>query len=213
MMLPEYSQKERRIDGIVHFLGFGAAMLGVAVLLHIVIHTRDMLVIVSVMIYSAGLILMLGISAAYNLILRPDWKEIIRRYDHAAIFLMIAGTYTPFTLIGMGGVLGRSLLALVWLTAIIGVLIKLLRPGRFERASLVLYLVLGWIALPAVGPLVGALSLSTLALLAIGGVLYTAGVAFHIWETLSYHNAIWHAFVLAAAGCHYAAVLDMVVAK
>ena len=213
MTLPEYTQMERRIDGIVHVLGLGAAVVAVAVLLHIVIPTRDVLVIVSVTIYSAGLVTMLGFSAAYNLILRPNWKETFRRYDHAVIFLMIAGTYTPFALISIGSTLGLGLLALVWLIAIFGVLIKLLRPRRFERATLVLYLALGWIGLLAVGPLVAALSVSTLVLLAIGGVLYTIGVAFHLWETLPYQNAIWHAFVLAAAGCHYMAVLDVVVAK
>ncbi len=213
MTLPEYTQMERRIDGIVHVLGLGAAVVAVAVLLHIVIPTRDVLVIVSVTIYSAGLVTIFGFSAAYNLILRPDWKETFRRYDHVAIFLMIAGTYTPFALISIGSTLGLGLLALVWLIAIFGVLIKLLRPRRFERVTLVLYLALGWIGLPAVGPLVAALSVSTLVLLAIGGVLYTIGVAFHLWETLPYQNAIWHAFVLAAAGCHYMAVLDVVVAK
>jgi hemolysin III len=140
----------------------------------------------------------------------PGWKEEIRRYDHAAIFLMIAGTYTPFALIAVGGTIGLGLLILVWLVAIGGMMLKLLRPRRFDRASVVLYLALGWVILPAMGLVVATLPTSALVLLVVGGLLYTVGVAFHVWETLPYQNAVWHGFVLVAASCHFVAVLRVV---
>ena len=124
---------------------------------------------------------------------------------------MIAGTYTPFALITIGGSLGGALLASVWLMATIGVLFKLLWPTRLERASVFIYLALGWLGLPAVGSLIAALPATVVMLVGIGGVLYTIGVAFHLWETLPLHNALWHALVLAAAGCHYVAVFEVVV--
>ena len=133
-----YTQTERLSDGVVHALGVVMSVIAVAVLLRMVIPIGGALLIMAATIYSVGLIAMFGLSAAYNLIVGPKWKEAIRRYDHAAIYMMIAGTYTPFALIGIGGPVGYSLLALVWLLAIIGLVLKLLWPRRIERASLVL---------------------------------------------------------------------------
>jgi hemolysin III len=198
---------ERRIDGAVHALGVGAALVGVAMLLHAVLATHDARAMLAASVYSAGALAMFGFSAAYHLLARKGRREILRRCDHAAIFVMIAGSYTPFALISVGGTLGLGLLALVWLIAIGGVVLKLLRPHRIERVSIALYLALGWIGLPAVGAVIAVLPLSALVLLGAGAVLYTAGVAFHLWRSLAHHNAIWHSFVLAAAACHYVAVL------
>ena len=194
---------------MVHALGVVMSVIAVAVLLRMVIPIGDALLIMAATIYSVGLIAMFGLSAAYNLIVGPKWKEAIRRYDHAAIYMMIAGTYTPFALIGIGGPVGYSLLALVWLLAIIGLVLKLLWPRRIERASLVLYLALGWIGLVAAGSIIAALPVSALVLLGMGGILYTTGVVFHLWTTLLYQNAIWHIFVLAAAGWSYTRKLVM----
>ena len=212
-MLLDYTQTERLTDGVVHALGVVMSVIAVAVLLHMVISTGDALLIMAATIYSVGLIAMFGLSATYNLIVGPKWKEAIRRYDHAAIYTMIAGTYTPFALIGIGGPVGYGLLALVWLLAIIGLFLKLLCPRRIERASLVLYLALGWIGLVAAGSIIAALPVSALVLLGMGGVFYTTGVVFHLWTTLLYQNAIWHTFVLVAAGCHYVAVLESIIPK
>lgn len=159
--------------------------------------------------YGCGTVTMFVLSAAYHLTRRPDWKETIRRFDHAAIFLMIAGTYTPFALVGIGGLVGAVLLAAVWLAAIAGMLFKLLLPRRHERTAILVYVGLGWLGLPAAGALVAALPLSVVLLIGAGGVLYTVGVAFHLWESLTQHNSLWHASVLAAATCHYVAVFEV----
>jgi hemolysin III len=134
----------------------------------------------------------------------------LRRFDHAAIFLMIAGTYTPFILIKMHTPWGLGLLAVVWTMAGIGIAIKLFAPRYLEGLSTALYLVQGWAVIAAWEPLMSAMPGRVLTLLVAGGVLYTIGVVFHLWERLPYQNAIWHGFVLSAASCHFAAVLFVV---
>lgn len=208
-MFPDYTRKERRYDGIIHWLGVGAAFVAAPALSLAVVPAGDARAIAAAAIYGAALVAMLGASAAYNLAVHPARKERLRRYDHAAIFLMIAGTYTPFALIGIGGGGGHGLLALVWLVAAFGIWLKLFYPRRFDRGSVLLYLALGWAGLAKLDVLLAALPPATLALLGAGGVLYTIGVAFHLCKRLPYHNAVWHALVLAAAGCHYVAVFDL----
>jgi len=210
-MLPEYSRTERLLDGALHVVGVAASLIATAALLGSAAPTRDTLAIASAAVYAAGLVATFALSAVYNLAVRPGWKEAVRPYDHAAIFLMIAGTYTPLALIGIGGRLGDALLAAVWTIAIAGLTVKLRWPRRYERASIVLYLALGWLGLPAVGPLVAAQPAAVVALIGAGAVLYTIGVAFHAWKSLPQHNTLWHALVLAAAACHYVAVFDVVV--
>ena len=204
------TQSELWADAIVHGIAVVAAVVGVAVLLRAAVAVGAGPVIAAAAVYGAGLLATMGVSAVYNTVRHPGWKEALRRYDHAAIFVMIAGSYTPFAVIGIGGAAGYGLLAAVWAVALVGVSLKLFMPRRFDRASLVLYLALGWIGLPAVGLAIAAMPLSVLVLILVGGLIYTAGVVFHVWEALPYHDAIWHAFVLAAAGCHFAAVYIVV---
>lgn len=206
-MVPDYTQRERIIDGVVHVSGVAASVVAIVTLMYHVTPTGNTRILFAATIYSVGLIATFGLSAAYNLTVNPKWKEAFRRYDHVAIYLMIAGTYTPFSLIGITGSLGDGLFVLVWFVAIAGMLLKWVRPRQFERTSVIVYLVLGWIGLPLLGLLITALPISTLVLLGAGGLLYTAGVAFHLWENLPYQNAVWHGLVLAAASCHFVAVL------
>jgi hemolysin III len=155
---------------------------------------------------------MLACSALYNLTAVGPRKRLFRRFDHAAIFAAIAGTYTPFLLVAVGGARGLGLLAFVWVVAAGGIAVELLGLRRSERLSVAAYLLLGWSIVGALGPLSAAVSPPGVALLAAGGVLYSAGVVFHLWRSLPFQNAVWHGFVLAAAACHYAAVLREVVA-
>lgn len=208
-MRPE-TPGEIRLDHAVHIIGLGAAAVAVVVLLRTAMTTGDGMTVGAVAVYALSLLAMLGISAAYHLSSHPIRKAMFRKYDHAAIFILIAGTYTPFGLLGLGGLAGLGLVVLTWLIAIGGVSLKLLRPGRHEKGSLALYLALGWIGLPVVPALLDRMPLAVMLWLFAGGILYTLGVAFHVWESLKYQNAIWHAFVLVAAGCHYLAVLRMV---
>lgn len=209
MTLHRYTRAERLADGVVHAAGVALCLIGTTVLLASVVSAGGALVISAAVAYGGGLLATFGLSAAYNLVRPPDLKEAIRPFDHAAIYVMIAGTYTPFALVGLGGETGFALFAVVWAVAVVGVLLKLLWPRRFEPASIALYVALGWIGLLVIGPLFARLTGSVLVLLGLGGGLYTAGVFFHLWDRLRYQNAIWHCFVLAAASCHYVAVLEV----
>jgi hemolysin III len=169
--------------------------------------------VVSLTVYGLALVATFSFSAGYNLVARPPrLKEWLRRFDHAAIFLMIAGTYTPFVLIQMNTPYGLILLAVVWTIAAIGIALQLFAPRYLQGLSVALYLVQGWAVLAAIDPLMSAMPGRALTLLMAGGVLYTVGVVFHLWERLPYSNAIWHGFVLAAASCHFTAVIFLVAA-
>jgi hemolysin III len=201
-----YSLWELRLDGALHAVGIAAGAVGAVTLLFLAARHGGGLDVLAAGIYSAGLIAMLACSAAYNRWRSGRYAGILQGLDHSAIFLMIAGTYTPFTLAKLGGGWGYGLTILVWSVAAFGILLRILRPRVFERMALAVYLALGWIGLVALQPLMRALDLSTLLLLGAGGLLYTAGVAFHLWTRLPFQNVIWHAFVFAAAGIHFAAV-------
>jgi hemolysin III len=206
----DYDRVELIADGIVHAIGVSVGLAGAIAIIVLVansVHTADL---ASVVIYSIGLLSMLGFSAAYNIwpISRAKW--VLRRFDHSAIYVMIAGTYTPFIGQMKSGLVSVSLLICVWLTAVLGAALKLLMPGRFDRVAIVLYLLLGWSGVLVYEPVTAALPSVSLWLLAAGGVVYSVGVVFHVWRSLRFHNAIWHGFVLVAACCHYLAVLQCV---
>jgi len=209
-LIPQYTIRERIADGCIHVIGVTASLIALTALLVIGVQSQTLLWGVSLTIYGLALVATFSFSAGYHLVVRPKLKEILRRLDHAAIFLMIAATYTPFILIKMQTPWGFGLLAVVWTMAAIGIAIKLFAPRFLEGASTALYLVQGWAVIAAWEPLISALPGVALTLLTIGGVLYTVGVVFHLWERLPYQNAIWHGFVLSAATCHFAAVIFLV---
>jgi len=206
-MPDSYTAAELKADLAVHSIGTLAGVAAVIVLLDVTIRNHGNPHFAAILIYAVGLLAMLGFSAAYNLTRPSRWKEALRRCDHGAIFLMIAGTYTPFVASIADPRWRWGLMSIIWLIALAGLVIKLAFPGRLERRSVLVYLGLGWIALIALQPLFASLAASTILLLAAGGVLYTIGVAFHLWERLRFHNSIWHALVVIAAGAHYCAVL------
>ncbi|MDP2621959.1 MAG: hemolysin III family protein [Hyphomicrobiales bacterium] len=207
-MIVEYSLGERVADGCMHLLGVTASLAAAVTLMIVAGQMLPALSLVPLAVYGAGLVAMFACSAAYHLIRKGKAKELFRRLDHAAIFVMIAGTYTPFALLNMGGAWGIGLLSAVWAIALFGAAAKLFLPRAFERISLALYLAQGWAVLVTLKPLAAAVPTLALVLIVVGGVLYTLGVLFHLWRRLPYHNAIWHGFVLIAAGVHYAAILD-----
>jgi len=207
---PRYSRAERIADSVVHVLGLTFGLAACVSLAIAAWPSNDTLLHLALALYGLGLLAMLGCSALYNLSGHGRWKLIFRRLDHAAIFVMIAGTYTPFMVVVLGGAWGFGLLAFVWSVALAGVALKLFWPQRLDRLSVAAYLLLGWSIVVAAGPLLGAISVPGLVLLIAGGALYSLGVVFHLWQRLPYQNAIWHAFVLAAAACHFSAVLSEV---
>jgi len=210
VIFPQYTLRERVADGCIHVVGVAASVVALTALLIVGVQAQATLWIVSLSIYGLALVTMFTCSAGYNLIVRPKVKAVFRRLDHAAIFLMIAGTYTPFALMKMDAEWGYTLLAVVWTMAAIGIAIKLFLPRFLDGLSTALYLVQGWAVLAAWEPLMSALPGTVLTLLMVGGVLYTIGVVFHLWERLPYQNAIWNGFVLSAASCHFAAVMSVV---
>lgn len=207
----DYDRAEILADGVVHGLGVVFGLVSVTVLLLFAAETTGPWELTSVIIYGGGLLTVLIVSALYNLWPVSPTKWVLRRFDHSAIYLLIAGTYTPFFTQMKANVESTLLLAGVWMTSVVGIALKLLFPGRFDRFSIILYLFAGWSGVLAYESVFGTLPYSTLWLLGAGGILYTVGVVFHLWESLRFQNAIWHAFVLAAAACHYGAVLDCMV--
>ncbi|MBS0246703.1 MAG: hemolysin III family protein [Proteobacteria bacterium] len=206
----DYDRAETIADAVVHGLGIAFAVAGGAALIVVAALYANVSQVAAVAIYTAGLAAMIGFSAAYNLWPLTPVKWWLRRLDHSAIYLLIAATYTAFVL-PMRGTAADAILIVQWAAAAAGIALKLLFPGRFDRAAIALYLVMGWSGLFVIGPMAAALAPVTLVLSAIGGVLYSAGVIFHVWESLRFQNAIWHGFVLAAAACHYTAVMISVV--
>ncbi len=180
------------------------------VLMTAAVRQERLTLLVSLLVYGCGLLAMLICSALYNASRNPKHRDLLRRLDHAAIFVMIAGTYTPFLAMKIDGIWSHWLLVYVWAVAGIGVVLKLIWVNRFARLSVALYLFLGWTIIVAVEPLLASVSPQAILLLVIGGILYSIGVVFHLWEQLPYQRAIWHGFVAAAAVCHYAAVLGEV---
>ncbi|MFO1058169.1 MAG: hemolysin III family protein [Dongiaceae bacterium] len=204
-------RSERAADAAVHAAGLSLGPLACLALLLAALDRADLRLGVALALYGAGLMAMLAFSAAYNLAPPGPLRPWLRRLDHAAIFTMIAGTYTPVMVVAVGGTLGAGLLAVVWAGALAGAAIKLLRPAGLERLSVPAYLALGWAVVPALGPIARALPALDLALLLGGGLLYSAGTVFHLWRRLPYHDAIWHGFVLAGAACHYAVIYRLAI--
>ena len=203
-------QAEKIADGVIHVIGLALAVCGGGILLVLSSRSASWSTIASVGVYATSLVVALAFSAAYNMY-RASCTKWLRRFDQAAIFLLIGGTYTAFltrvpdhsvSLLALGG---------IWAIAIVGTLIKLALPGHFERLSIAVYLALSWSGLVFFPTAVRVLPMTALGLIGLGGLLYSIGVIFHLWERLRFQNAIWHAFVIVAAGCHYGAVLDCLV--
>lgn len=209
-----HTRAEIIADAAVHGTGLVLAAIGVPLLLVFgFVNAASAPVYVTLPLYGAGLLAMLTCSALYNLTPHTvGMKEVFRRCDQAAIFLMIAGTYSPFALNVIGGGWGVTIFAVIWSLAALAAAAVFIFARRFEPFMAVVSLLMGWLILAALKPLVDAATLRVLVLLTVGGVIYTVGVVFHLWEKLPFQNAVWHACVVAAATVHYWAVADAVLA-
>ena len=205
-----YDRAELIADGIVHGIGVFCGLVAATVLIVLTAVYASRFEVAVVSVYVAGLLTMLVLSATYNLwpVSRAKW--VLRRFDHSAIYLLIAATYTPIIMELKDSITAMVLLAGVWCVAIIGIVLKLVLPGRFDRLSVGLYLAMGWSGVMLYGRVVATLPTLALGFVAAGGALYSLGVIFHAWQRLRFQNAIWHCFVLLGAACHYTAVLDLV---
>lgn len=200
-----YGRDELVADAFVHGVGLSAALAGGAYLLPKV-WQMGMGNLAAFLIYWLSLVSMLCFSAAYNLVPVSPLKWILRRFDHSAIYLLIAGTYMPLLYQLGGGWIAITLTTVLWLGTAVGVAVKILLPGRYDKLAIVTYLALGWVGIVALPALWEVLPGATLALITLGGVLYSVGVPFYLWERLKYQNAIWHGFVVTAAACHLLAI-------
>ena len=204
-MYPTYARSERIADGTMHAVGVLGAITGAIVLIVWSTGSATAGQIAAISVYAATLIATFVASAFYHMTPWAGIRPVLRRFDHAAIYLKIAGTYTPLVVL-IGSWFAYVLLALVWGLAVLGMVLKLFfwrTPGRFGPA---LYLIMGWLSLALIWSLWPIVPLPAMALIAIGGLLYTAGVPFYASETMKYSIAIWHGFVVAASGCFFAAI-------
>ena len=202
------SREGELANALTHAVGVALALAGLAALVAIAIHLHSPRRVVCYSIYGVSLVLLYTASTLYHAIHLPQLKRLLQTLDHMAIYLLIAGTYTPFALLSLHGVWGWSIFGLIWALAAMGVIFKIFFMGRMPKTSVVIYLAMGWMALIAVRQLFATLPLRGLVLVFSGGMFYTVGVLFFAFDYKHrYNHAVWHIFVLAGSVCHFFAVL------
>ncbi|HET8654164.1 MAG TPA: hemolysin III family protein [Longimicrobiaceae bacterium] len=201
---------EEVANALSHGLGALASVVGGAVLLALALRTGSPRRLLCAAVYAGSLVLLYAASTLYHAARRPTVRARLRVLDHCAIFVLIAGTYTPFALLTLRGHGGRWLFTVVWVLAAVGVVLKLFLTGRYERLSTLMYLGMGWLALTAAVPLVRALPARAVVFIVLGGLCYTAGTFFFHSRRIPYAHAIWHGFVLAGSAFHFAAVVGQI---
>jgi hemolysin III len=196
---------------ITHGVGLALSVFGAIVLVAIAVHYGPVRVVVGTAVFAASLVLLYAASTCYHAACHAVRKRRLRTLDQIAILYLIAGTYTPLALIGLGGPWGWTMLALIWALALTGTIYRLVAPAHFERGGMWLYLAMGWLVVLFSPVILGAVPTSTVALLAAGGLLYCVGIVFFLRDRPRYDHALWHVFVMGGSGCHYAAVALLIV--
>ncbi|OBT13344.1 PAQR family membrane homeostasis protein TrhA [Vibrio cyclitrophicus] len=203
----EYSDIEERANAITHGLGVVLGVVGLALLLiRAFDYQADMLTVASMAVYGSSIILLFLASTLYHSITTEKTKRLLKTLDHCAIYLLIAGSYTPFLLVSLRTPLAMGLMAVIWGIALVGIIMKIAFVYRFKRLSLMTYLAMGWLSLIVVYQLAMNIEMGGLVLLALGGVIYSLGVIFYVAKRIPYNHAIWHLFVLAGCACHFFAI-------
>lgn len=203
----EKSFAEEVANSISHGLGLLLALVAVPILVLAAIKAGSPHFVVGVSVFSGTMVLLYLASTLYHSLTHDAAKQLFRLFDHAAIFLLIAGTYTPFALGVLRGPWGWSLLAIIWSLAIIGITLKINKRTRHSRISIVLYVLMGWLAVVAIKPILMLIPVPGIVLIFAGGLAYTGGLAFFAAQRIRYNHFIWHLFVLAGTACHFFAVL------
>ncbi|MEZ8271264.1 hemolysin III family protein [Vibrio splendidus] len=203
----EYSDIEERANAITHGLGVVLGVVGLILLLiRAFDYQADMLTVASMAVYGSSIILLFLASTLYHSITTEKTKRLLKTFDHCAIYLLIAGSYTPFLLVGLRTPLAMGLMAVIWGIALVGIIMKIAFVYRLKRLSLFIYLAMGWLSLIVVYQLAMNIDIGGLVLLAVGGVIYSLGVIFYVAKRIPYNHAIWHLFVLAGCACHFFAI-------
>lgn len=205
----KYDPSEMAVDAAIHIVGLVLAAGGTIAIITTALLVADVQNVAAASIYATTLVIALAASAAYSMWPLGPMKWTLRKFDHAAIYLLIAGTYTPFTV--AIGERGHWLLGFVWCVAAIGAMLELISPDRYKRFSIALYLGLAWCGVLMVDNLLESVPMGVFWLLLAGGLIYSIGVPFHLLQRLKYHKAIWHSFVMTAAIAHYNAVFLLIV--
>ncbi|MBT3389831.1 MAG: hemolysin III family protein [Chloroflexi bacterium] len=198
---------EEIAHSITHGIGAGMSIVGLVILVVLAAKYGDVYQIVSFSIYGATLIILYLASTLYHGFQHPRIKQILQVIDHAAIFLLIAGTYTPFLLVGVRGTWGWTLLVIVWGLALLGVSFRAIFVNRYEKLAVLAYVLMGWLGVVAFKEMIASIPLGGIIWIAIGGVVYTIGVIFYALRKIPYMHTIWHLFVLGGSICHYLGVL------
>lgn len=205
-----YSALEERAHALSHGAGALLALAGTVALVLKAAPTGSLTAVVAVLVFGASMVVLYGASAAYHSAVEPELRRRLRVVDHAAIYLLIAGTYTPFALLVLPATWGWSLFAVIWGLAALGIVFKVFFTGRFNALSVTIYVTMGWCGVVAAKPLLAALAPAGVTLLVAGGLAYTGGVAFYVLKRMPYHHVLWHLFVLAGSALHFAAVYSHV---
>ena len=208
---PRYTAAEEVANSVTHAIGIVLSIAGLAVMTAFAALRGDAWHVVACSIFGSALILNYTASTLYHSIQVERLRGALRALDHSAIFLLIAGTYTPFMLVNLRGPWGWSLLIGVWTIAVLGISLRLLLKGRLHALVVGLYIAMGWAVVVAIQPMLRHVATGGLVLLAAGGLAYTVGVIFYKWKSLPYHHAIWHVFVLLGSALHFFAVLFYVI--
>ena len=203
----EYLRRQEIANSVTHGLGVALSVAGLVVLVVLASLHATVWHVVSFSVYGASLVLLYTSSTLYHSFRSPRLKQVFHILDHSSIYLLIAGSYTPFVLVNLRGGWGWSLFGVIWGLSLAGILVKAFFTGRFKILSTSIYLLMGWLIVIAIKPLMHALPAGGIAWLAAGGLTYTAGAVIYMWKAIPYHHAIWHLFVLAGSICQYFAVL------
>ncbi len=206
-----YPPAEELANRLTHCVGAVLSLAGLVLLVVSSALHGDAWIITSTAVYGASLVILYTASTLYHSVTSPRWRRFFQKMDHAAIFLLIAGTYTPFTLGPLRGGWGWTLFGIVWGFAVVGIVLKLFFAGKADVLSTIAYLVMGWLVVIAIKPLIAALPAGGLWLLVAGGLCYSLGTIFYLWEKLPFNHAVWHVWVLGGSACHWAAIFTYVV--
>ena len=199
----EQTRAEEITNAILHGIGLGLAIAALVILLFFAYDYGTRWHLVGFGIYGVTLIILYLASTLYHSFPQGKWKKTLRVIDHASIFLLIAGTYTPVTLTAMRGPWGWSIFGIVWAIAILGIILKIFFLDKLKYLSLVLYVTMSWVIIVAIKPLIESVETNSLVFLLAGGVLYMVGIIFYAWKNLPFGHAIWHLFVLGGSICHF----------
>lgn len=207
----DFSLIEEIWHAITHGVGLALSIAALTIMVAYSSQSGSVISVLASILFGTTLIILYGSSTLYHAITHHDIKKRFQQFDHASIYILIAGSYTHVTLISLGNTLGYTLFGVVWGTSLIGIYLKFAYPGRFEKLSLILYLLLGWMIVIAVKPLMEVMAPGGLWLLLSGGLLYTFGVIFYVWDNLPFNHTIWHLFVMGGSICHFLMVVLYVI--